>query len=133
MKSLNIKFPFTHNDLLNYFRYLNTKDLQSLVDQLTKIISTRKDQSPEEQEAYLVSIIETPLPEAFLLRFQELQVKMENASITATELLEMQAYTERIEEFDTEKMNALFELAELRKVPFQQLAQELNAFPKTNE
>ncbi len=132
MKSLNIKFPFTINDLLNFFDQLDTKDLQLLADKISRLISNRNKQNPEDKESQLLAIIKNALPQPFLIRFKELQSKMETATLTASERLEMEAYVEKIEEFDTEKMNALHELSKLRKVSFQQLAKDLNVFPSTN-
>jgi hypothetical protein len=53
--------------------------------------------------------------------------------LSKDEILEMEAYAEKIEEFDTEKIKALNELAVLRNVPFQQLAIDLKAFSRPNE
>ena len=70
------------------------------------------------QEANLLSTIRQTLPKAFLVRFQELQSKIKTATITTSELSEMQIHTEKIEAFDTKKLKALFELSKLRSVPF---------------
>jgi hypothetical protein len=58
---------------------------------------------------------------------------MELGVLSKDEILEMEAYAEKIEEFDTEKIKALNELAVLRNVPFQQLAIDLKAFSRPNE
>ena len=48
-------------------------------------------------------------------------------------MLEMDAYVEQIETFDTNKIEALHELATLRNVPFQKLAKDLAAFSRPHE
>lgn len=45
MKSLNIKLPFTVNDLLSFFDKLDTRDLQSISDKISNLISKRNSPS----------------------------------------------------------------------------------------
>lgn len=133
MKSLNIKFPFTTSDLLSYFDRLNTSDLQSIADKIALLIAKRKTPTPEDREEKLLEIINEKLPSSFLNRFEELKGKMTKGTILKKEMLEMEAYVDRIEDFDTKKIEALHELSNLKKVPFQQLAKDLAVFSRPNE
>lgn len=133
MKSFNIKLPFSVNDLLNYFNFLSTEELKQISEKIARLISKRKNESPEDRELFLLEIINQKLPKAFLNRFEELKSRMELGVLSKDEILEMEAYAEKIEEFDTEKIKALNELAVLRNVPFQQLAIDLKAFSRPNE
>ena len=133
MKLLNIKLPFTVNDLLNYFDLLGTRDLQRVAEKISHLLANRNSPNPEEQETKLLAIINQKLPLIFLKRFEFLKSKMQSGKLAKTEILEMEAYVEEIEEFDTKKINALNKLAQLRKTSFQQLATDLNAFPRNYE
>jgi predicted HTH domain antitoxin len=53
---------------------------------------------------------------------------MENGTISPEELVEMTAYMEKIEEFDTNKIIALQEYAELKKMSIERVMKELNPF-----
>ena len=133
MKSLNIKFPFTVNDLLNFFELLGTRDLQRAADKINHLLNNRNKPNPEEKEKVLLTIIQQKLATAFLERFEFLKSKIREGTLSKTEKLEMEAYVEEIEEFDTKKINALNQLAQLKNIPFQKLANELNAFPRKHE
>lgn len=102
MKPLNINFPFTVYDLLNYFDKLDTRDLQGITDKLTNLISKRNNPTPEERDTSLLAIINKKLPTTFLQRFNILKAKMEVGDIDKSELLEMNAYVKEIEIFDNE-------------------------------
>jgi predicted HTH domain antitoxin len=65
---------------------------------------------------------------AFLKRYEYLSNQMENGTISPEELVEMTAYMEKIEEFDTNKIIALQEYAELKKMSIEQVMKELNPF-----
>ena len=58
---------------------------------------------------------------------------MELGALEKSIFPELEAYVEQIEAFDTQKIEALKDLAKLRKVSFQQLAIDLAVFPRTNE
>ncbi|MCR9290723.1 MAG: hypothetical protein NXI23_25400 [Bacteroidetes bacterium] len=133
MGPFNIKLPFTVNDLLNYFDFLSTEELNRISEKITQLLSKRKNESPKDRESFLLNIINQKLPKAFLARYEELKSKMELETLSKSEISEMEAYAEKIEEFDTEKIKALNELSLLRKISFQQLAHDLKAFSRPNE
>lgn len=133
MKSLNIKLPFTVNDLLSLFDKLDTRDLQSISDKLSNLISKRNSPSPKDRETQLLSIINNKLSPSFFKRYHELKAKMELGMLDKSTFPELEAYVEKIETVDTQKIEALKDLAKLRKVSFQQLAIDLAVFPRTNE
>jgi hypothetical protein len=119
MKSINIKFPFTVNDLLGYFDQLSTDELKRVSEKITQLLSKRNNQSPEKRETQLLNIIRQKLPTAFLNRFEELKLSMERGQLSKSEIPEMEAYMEKMEEFDNEKIKALHELAQLKSISFQ--------------
>ncbi len=133
MKYLNIKLPFTINDLLNFFDLLGTNDLQRAANKIDNLLNKRKKPNDENQEKVLLGIIKQKLPNAFLERFELLKLKIQEGTLSKTEKLELEAYVAEIEEFDTKKINALNQLAKLKNVSFQKLANDLNAFPQKHE
>lgn len=132
MKSLNIKFPFSTSDLLSYFDRLNTRDLQGLAEKLAHLIAKRNAPSPRDRETALLEIIKDELPATFIKRLQELKAEMEEGVLSKSGMQEMEAYVERIEAFDTKKIEALHELSTLKKISFQQLAEDLAVFSRKN-
>jgi len=132
MKSLKIKLPFTLSELLNVFDQLDASDLQRIADKVSRLLATKRQPTPEEEEARLLAIINKSLPKAFLERYKVLQSEMETGTLAKSAIPELEAYVEKIEEIDTQKLKALQELSVLRQVPFQQLAQELSAFSKNH-
>lgn len=132
MKSLNTKNPFTINDLLNYLDQLDTHDLQRVADRIASLLSQRKKTSPEEREKELLAILGQKLPTAFWKRFEELNSKMESGMLPMPEIQELEAYIEKAGEWDIQKIKALHDLAKIRKIPIQQLANELAVFSQTN-
>ena len=130
MKSLHIKLPFTVNDLLNLLDRLDTRDLQNISDKISNLISKRNNPNPKDRETQLLSIINAKLPLTFFKRYNELKTKMELGTLKKSAFPELEAYVEKIESFDTQKIEALKDLAKLRNVSFQQLAIDLAVFPR---
>lgn len=133
MKLANLKLPFTIKELFKNFEQLSTEELQRISSKINLLITKRTSPNSENKEAKLLEKINKQLPKAFLERFELLKTKMQNETISKAELQEMEAYVEEIEEFDTNKITALHELSALRKVPFLELVEQLNPFPRPNE
>ena len=127
MKSSYLKLPFSLNELLNNFELLSTDELKSISDKIAQLIQ-RKNNSPENREAHLLAIIKNQPSPAFLKRYKALSQLMENGKINEDELVEMTAYVEKMEEFDTQKITALQEYATLKKLPIEKVMKELNPF-----
>lgn len=127
MKPVHLKLPFSINELLNNVELLSTEELKSIADKITQLIQ-RKNNTPENREAHLRTIILRQPTPAFLKRYDTLSQRMENGTISQEELMEMTAYVEKMEEFDTKKITALQEYAELKKQPIEQVMKELNPF-----
>lgn len=129
MKSIHFKLPFSLNELFSNFELLSTEELKSISEKITQLIQ-RKNTTPENREAKLLEIIHKQPAPAFLNRYKALSTKMETGTITPAELLEMSAYIEKMEEFDTQKIDALQEYAALKKLPIEQVMSELNPFKR---
>ncbi len=87
MKYLNIKLPFTINDLLNFFDLLGTNDLQRAANKIDNLLNKRKKPNDENQEKVLLEIIKQKLPNAFLERFELLKLKIQEGTLSKTEKL----------------------------------------------
>lgn len=86
-------------------------------------LSHRAMQAARELE--LMSIIQRRLPPSQQQRWIALRSKLESVTLTEREHQELMTYSDLLELWNAERMEAIVELAKLRKVDFKMLYQEL--------
>lgn len=118
-----IKIGF--DDLLNSVSNLDTKTLNSLMDRLNQVLSSRQPNEKSEQEADLLKQIKEIIPTSVLRRYRQLYTKQQNDSITTREREEICMLTDYMEEKSAERVLLLALLADLRNVPLTDLAKQL--------
>lgn len=79
----------------------------------------------EAQELELMTIIQRRLPSSQQKRWVALREKLESETLTEREHQELMTYSDLLELWNAERMEALMELAKLRQVDFKVLYQEL--------
>jgi hypothetical protein len=89
---------------------------------------------PEERqsETELLARIRQELPHEFKRRYSDLAKKRDAGSLTPEEYQELIRLTDQLEHWQVERVEALADLAELRKAPLKELLQELNLKPALN-
>lgn len=89
---------------------------------------------PAETEASLLARIQlnSSLPEAAQRRFNRLRRKLQEETIGESELTELQGLWGRVEAMNVERLEALIELARLRKTDVKTLMDELGLNKKRN-
>ena len=118
-----IKIGF--DDLLNSVSNLDTETLNSLMDRLNQVLSSRQPNEKSEQEADLLKQIKEIIPTSVLRRYRQLYTKQQNDSITTREREEICMLTDYMEEKSAERVLLLALLADLRNVPLTDLAKQL--------
>ena len=109
---------------------MGTHDLQRVAEKITQLLTNRNKTNPDDQRGGFISNYSSTITCSLSTTLSIIKIQNKKGKLTTTEKLEMEAYVEEMEEFDTRKINAFSQLATLRKVSFQQLAEELNAFSR---
>jgi hypothetical protein len=95
---------------------------ESLLVQLNPSIGLVDDQSS--QEAPLLAIIQRRLPPQEQARLNTLRQRLADETITETEHQELLAFIDPIEQMDADRVEAMIQLAQLRKVDLNTIIQE---------
>jgi hypothetical protein len=100
---------------------------ESLLVQLNPSIGLVDDQSS--QEAPLLAIIQRRLPPQEQARLNTLRQRLADETITETEHQELLAFIDPIEQMDADRVEAMIQLAQLRKVDLNTIIQEFLPHP----
>jgi hypothetical protein len=127
MQSIEIKkgVRIGFEDLVNGVSGLNTSDLEKLVDTMGHILAGRKNQSPTEREKELLGEIENVVPAFVRHRYEQLHSKLQKEKISGTEHKELLQIVDFMEERAVERIHLMAELAALRQVSLQEVAEQL--------
>jgi hypothetical protein len=87
--------------------------------------------SISEQEPSLLQIIHRRLPVAEQQRLDSLRIRLEAETLTEVERQELLVLSDRLEQQDAERAEALFQLAQLRNVNFTDLLAEFLPSPRS--
>lgn len=85
------------------------------------------------QESNLLERIDLGLSQQEWARYHDLAAKLQDELIAPDERDELIALTDRIEEANVRRLQALIELSRLRGVPLKQLMSDLGVFPHTGD
>jgi hypothetical protein len=90
---------------------------------------------PQERqsEPELLARIRRELPREFKRRYSGLVKKRDAGSLAPEEYQELIRMSDQLEHWQAKRVEALADLAELRKVPLKELLQELNLKPALND
>jgi hypothetical protein len=101
-----------------------------LLESLTQSSQANPAVLPSE-EMPLLQIINRCLPATEQQRLNYLRLQLESEKITEPERQELLALSDRLEQQDAERAEALFQLAQLRNVNFKDVLQEFLPSPKS--
>lgn len=130
----SVQVQLTTEQLIEVVKQLPAKERRKVRQQLDEDSTVVKPQrngdrrkTREETEADLLDRIRlnSSLPDAARHRFNRLRRKLQNETISETELTELQHLTSRAESMAVERLEALVELARLRKMNLNTLMREL--------
>lgn len=127
MQSIEIKngVQVGVEELLKGIRQLDNQSLATVAGEVTRLLSKRTAQIPADQEVELLKKIKAVIPPAIRRRQKQLYTKLQLETLTPKEREELLLLNHLLEEKSAERIILLGELAKLRGVPVQQLADEL--------
>lgn len=85
------------------------------------------------RESELLRKINQDVPHQLHRRYETLRRKRRQNKLTRSELQELLALTEQMEQFDVERLNLIAELAELRGLPLSELMHQMGLEPPAPE
>ena len=112
------------DDLIESVSRLETSDLNTLLKRIQETLSLRSDPLSNE-ESNLLRQIKTAIPASALRRFQQLQRKQHNQTISAKELEELRVLTDFLEEQSALRVEFLGRLAALKNTTLPELQKQM--------
>lgn len=125
MTVLQVNSAIELDQVLKGVEKLDTPELEHFFSQVAVLLARRKAPSIPQREAVLLQQINTPLPADTLAEYQELSQKLHGHNITPDEHERLLSLIDTVERADAERMQHLFELAQLRNLPLDTLMQQL--------
>ena len=119
----------TTQDILEALPTLKPVDLEKVARRVRRLRSTPPGEEPSRREADLLKTVRRRRPAAMYRRYRELSRKLEMETLTPEERQELMPLIEESEMFAVRRLEALVELAALRKTDLPQLMDELGIRP----
>jgi DNA-binding ferritin-like protein (Dps family) len=114
------------DQLLSGVAQLETADLEQFVGQVNLLLAQRKVPNLPQRETVLLEQINQGLPEQIQQRYDALQAKLHEASITTEEHQELLGLIDTVEQASADRLQALIELAQLRQISLDALMNQLD-------
>ena len=115
MTTLHVEAQVSCDDLLKAIGQLNPPDFERFVMDVIHLQATKKARNLSKSESELLIKINQQIPVATNQRYAELISKRRAETLTSDEYAELVALGERVEQLETQRIEALAELARLRK------------------
>ncbi len=125
MSSIKIESQISFQDLLKVVEQLEIKDLEEFVESVLKIRAKKIAPSLTDKESALVKKINRPLPKKLQHRFEVLNQKRKEETLTTAEQKELIEITKKFESLNVRRLKALDALSKLRQTPVKELMKEL--------
>lgn len=126
MTTLHINSAIELEQVLQGVDKLDTPELERFLAQVSVLLARRKAPSIPQREAELLQQINQPiLTTQAQNQYQQLSQQATVGTLTDAENQTLLTLVDELEQADAERMKALFELAQLRKVPLDTLMQQL--------
>ncbi|SEA76986.1 hypothetical protein SAMN05660964_02387 [Thiothrix caldifontis] len=125
MSTIQVTSQVSTEDLLHGVESLPTEELEQFVARVLVLCARRKANSLNEQESRLLQLINRPVPTTVQSRYDLLTHKQRANTLSANEYAELLQVIEQIEQFDTERVQHLVTLAQLRQVSLDKLMHDL--------
>lgn len=125
MPTIQVEVQLSSAELLRSAEQLNPQELEELVARLLALQAERKAPRLARAETELLERINRATPAEAQRRFDELNRKRRSEGLTAAEQNELMPLIEQMEAFDVQRVEALSELAQLRRLSLKALMKEL--------
>ena len=114
------------DEVLNGVARLGMNELEQFADKVIALQAQRRARSLPKNETELLQKINQGLPPEVRKRYEELNAKLHEETITPEEHQEFLQLVDRIELADAERMQHLIELARLRNISVDTLMNQLD-------
>jgi hypothetical protein len=125
MSTLQVEAQITETELLKAVDQLGSHDFQQFVGKVLTMRAKRNAGSLPTDETDLLLKINQGLPEKQLDRYVQLTRKRDDETLTPEEHTELLGLTDQVEQHDANRVQALAELAALRKTTLVELMNAL--------
>ncbi len=129
MTTISIEAQISTEQLLRAIKHLPSSEFTTVVAQMLTLRAQRQAPHLSQPETVLLLQINQGLSEEALHGFSDLVAKRQAEAITPDELQELITLTNQIEQYDTRRLAALIELAQIRQVPVSELMDSLGITP----
>ncbi len=119
------------NELLRSMEQLSAKDLETIAKKVSHLQARQKPVLPETESELLMKINEG-LTEAEWKRYHQLVEKRRSETIKKKELEELIATTDKLEWLNARRLESVYKLSVLRKVPAETLIKQLGIYKPFN-
>jgi len=126
MPTIQVEVQLSSAELLRSAEQLNPQELEEFVARLLALQAERKAPRLPRAETELLEIINRATPAEAQHRFDELNHKRRSAGLTEAEQNELLPLIDQMEAFDVQRVEALSELAQLRRLSLKALMKELH-------
>lgn len=119
------------DELLTAANQLSESDLERLLQEVVFLRAQRKAHVLPTEEARLLNKINQGIPRELSTQYQTLRVKREAETLTEEEYQTLIQLSNQIEQIGAQRLEALANLAQLRRVSLSQLMETLAIVPAT--
>jgi hypothetical protein len=119
------------DELLTVAKQLSENDLDRLLQEVAVLRAQRKAHVLPAAEAQLLQKINQGIPEELRTQYQTLRAKREAETLTEQEYQTLIQLSNQIEQLGAQRLEALVNLAQLRRVSLKDLMQTLAIVPVT--
>jgi LAS superfamily LD-carboxypeptidase LdcB len=126
MPTVQVKAHINFDELLNVVKQLSSSDLERFALSLRHIQAQRKAPSIPRRESELLLKINQKLPYDIQTAYDNLIAKRQAEALSSEEYQELLLLTEKVEQFEAKRIEAMTELAGLRQNSLTQLMNELD-------
>ncbi len=126
MPTIQVEAQVSSSELLRAVEQLDAVELERFVLQVIALKAGRSGPQLSRTEAELLTIINQPLPAALGQRYAELLAKRSAEMLSPNEHAELLRLTDQVEKLEANRLEALVELAHLRKTSLTALMKDLD-------
>lgn len=123
----------TANQVFAAAEQMSENELEQLVNRVLALQAERRAPSLAGKEAEFLQKINLSLPEAERKRLRELQNKRDTGELSAEEYEELASLIDNLEEIHAVRMEALAELASIRRISLREIMAQLDIRLPENE
>ena len=126
MTTLHLNSEIDLEQIIHSMGKLDNQELEKVLGRLSMVLAQRKAPNVSAKEASLLQKINRSISPVSQQRHQFLSQKLDAEVLTVDEHIELTGLIDDAELADAERLDALVELSNLRKVSLEQLMLELN-------